>query len=156
MKMTFIKSLALCSFLAVFLNTNGQNSDLLKSFINKNDIAVRSVQKYSINSSDPASKTTVKELLKFQTASVKLFTSNQTKSADVAYIIREKCSDFLTKNSKGSLDYLKLSDKETSFFSSPKPVDKIDSQLNKSELQKINSVDTKNPHLFDDLNTRIK
>lgn len=156
MKMNLSKTLALCAFLAVFLNTKAQNSDLLKTFINKNDIAIRSVQKYSINLNDPTSDAVIKELLIFQIASVKLFTSNQTKSADVAYTVREKCSDFLTKNSKGSLEYLKLSDKETAFFSSPKPVDKIDSQLNKSELQKINSVEVKNPHLFDDLNTRIQ
>ena len=156
MKMNLSKTLTLCAFLAVFLNTKAQNSDLLKTFINKNDIAIRSVQKYSINLNDPTSDAVIKELLIFQIASVKLFTSNQTKSADVAYTVREKCSDFLTKNSKGSLEYLKLSDKETAFFSSPKPVDKIDSQLNKSELQKINSVEVKNPHLFDDLNTRIQ
>ena len=155
MMKNFTKGLAICTFFVAFLNAKAQNSELLKTFINKNDIAIRSVQKYSINLNDPASEAIVKELLKFQTASVKLFTSNQTKSADIAYLIREKCSDFLTKNSKGSLEYFKLSDKETAFFSSPKPVDKIDSQLNKSELQKINSVDTKNPHLFDGLNTRI-
>jgi hypothetical protein len=145
----------MCVFLVVFFNTKAQNSDLLKTFINKNDIAIRSVQKYSINLNDPAIDATVKELLRFQIASVKLFSSNQNKSADIAYLIREKCLDFLTKNSNTPLEYFKLSDKETSFFSSPKPVDKIDSQLNKSELQKINSVDVKNPHLFDGINTRI-
>lgn len=155
MKMNFSKSLTLCAFLAVFLNTKAQNSDLLKTFINKNDIAIRSVQKYSINLNDPSTEATIKELLKFQIASVKLFTSNQNKSSDIAFIIREKCSDFLTKNSKGSLDYLKLSDKETAFFSSPKPVDNVYSLLKKGELDKINAIDTKDPHLFDGMNTRI-
>ena len=67
-----------------------------------------------------------------------------------------KSAEFLTKNSKGSLEYLALTDKEKAFFSSPKKVDQVNSTLNKSELQKVNSVDTKNPHLFDDLNTRIQ
>jgi hypothetical protein len=105
--------------------------------------------------SDPANEAFVKELLKLQVASVKLFKSDPSKSADVAYLIRTKCSDFLSKNSKGSLEYLTLSDKEQSYFSSPKPVDKVQSYLSKKEIEKINSVDVKNPHLFDDLNTRI-
>jgi len=128
----------------------------LKSFINKNDVAVRSVQKYSIVLNDSASSATVVELLKWQTASVKLFNTNPEKSADIAYIVRQKCTDFLTKNSKGSLEFLQLSDKEKTFFTSPKPVDKINSYLTKGELQKINSVNTRDPHLFDGLNTRIQ
>ena len=156
MKKTFTKTLAFCLLTVLFLSSKAQQSGLLKSFINENDIAVRSVQKYSINSTDPNSETTVKELLQFQIASVKLFNSDPAKSADVAYMVREKCSEFLTKNSKGSLDYLILTDKEKAFFSSPKKVDHINSNLDQSELQKVNAVDTKNPHLFDDLNTRIQ
>lgn len=150
------KTLTICLLVVSFYSLNAQQADLLKSFINKNDIAIRSVQKHSINSTDPGSEAIVKELLISQSASVKLFASDPAKSADIAYMVREKCTEFLNKNSKGSLEYFKLSDKENLFFSSPKPVDKINSHLDKSELQKINSVDTKNPHLFDDLNTRIQ
>ncbi len=156
MNQTFTKTLAICLLLVSFFSLKAQQADLLKSFINKNDIAVRSVQKYSINSTDPASELIVKEFLQYQIASVKLFKSDPAKSADIAYMVREKCSEFLTKNSKSSLEYLTLTDKERSFFSSPKKVDRVNSNLNKSELQKVNSVDTKNPHLFDDLNTRIQ
>lgn len=156
MKKTLLKTLALCAFLVTFFSMTAQEAGLLKSFINKNDVAIRSVQKYSINLTDPANESNLKELLIFQTASVKLFASNPSKSADIAYLIRERCTDFLTKNSKGSLEYFQLSDKEKTFFSSPKPVDKINSFLKKGELEKINAIDTKNPHLFDDLNTRIK
>ena len=155
MNKTLTKTLAICLLVASFFGLKAQQANLLKFFINENDIAVRSVQKYSINLTDPASETIVKELLQFQIASVKLFNSDPTKSANIAYMVREKCSEFLTKNSKGSLDYLALTDKEKTFFSSPKKVDRINSNLNKSELQKVNSVDTKNPHLFDDLKTRI-
>jgi hypothetical protein len=128
----------------------------LKSFINENDVAVRSVQKYSINLTEPESENNVKELLKLQMASAKLFTSNSGKSADIAYMVREKCREFLNKHSKGSLEYLELTEKERAFFTSPKPVNKISSLLNKKELDKINAIDAKDPHLFDDLNTRIK
>ncbi len=156
MKKNLIKSLAVCALFVSFFSLNAQQANVLKSFINENDIAIRSVQKYSLLTPAPANETLIKELLQFQIASVKLFTSNPAKSADIAYMVREKSSEFLTKNSKGSLEYLALTDKEKAFFSSPKKVDQANSALDKGELQKINSVDTKDPHLFDDLNTRIQ
>ncbi|MBP7808228.1 MAG: hypothetical protein KA163_02940 [Bacteroidia bacterium] len=149
------KTLAICLLAVSFFSLKAQEANLLKTFINKNDIAIRSVQKYSINLNDAASEATIKELLQFQIASVKFFNSNPGKSADIAYIVRQKSTEFLSKNTKASLEYLTLSDKEKTLFSSPKQVDKISSDLTKSELQKVNSIDTKNPHLFDDLNTRI-
>lgn len=151
----FTKTLAFCLFVVSFFSFKAQETGLLKSFINENDIAIRSVQKHSINLSDPANTNIIKELLQLQIVSVKLFKANPSKSADIAYLVRQKCSDFLTKNSKGSLEYLQLTDKEKTLFSSPKQVEKVNSNLSKSELEKINSLDTKNPHLFDDLNTRI-
>jgi hypothetical protein len=154
--MNFKKTMALCLLAVSFISLNAQESNLLKTFINKNDIAKRSVQKYSINLNDPTNDATIKELLLSQIASVKLFNSNPTKSADIAYMVRQKSTEFLSKKTKASIEYLELSDKEKSFFTSPKQVDKISSDLNKSELQKVNSIDTKNPHLFDDLNTRIQ
>ena len=156
MKKNFTKTLIVCALFVAFFNLTAQEANVLKAFINKNELAVRSVQKYSINLTDQASELNVKELLKLQIASVKLFGTNPGKSADISYLVRTKCTDFLNQNSKGSIEYLKLSDKEKLFFSSPKPVDKTDSHLNKSELQKINSIDVKNPHLFDDLTIRIK
>jgi hypothetical protein len=138
-----------------FLGLQGQGNEVLKSFINKNDVAVRSVQKYSITMNGSEAETKVKEVLKLQLASVKLFKKDPSKSADIAYALRQKCTEFLNTNSKGSLDYLKLSDKERSYFTSPKPVDQVNSYLNDKELNKINSIDTKDPHLFDELNTRI-
>lgn len=152
----FTKTLAFGLLLVSFFTVKAQDNALLKSFINKNDIAVRSVQKHSINMTDAGAEATVKELLRSQIASVKLFNTNPAKSADIAYMVREKCKAFLTENSKTSLEYLKLSDKENSYFSSHKTIGNTDSYLNQSELQKINAVDTKNPHLFDELNVRIK
>lgn len=152
----FTKILAFGLLLISFFTVKAQENTLLKSFINKNDIAVRSVQKHSINMSDATAAATVKELLISQIASVKLFNTDPAKSADIAFMVREKCKSFLTANSKTSLDYLKLSDKENSYFSSHKTVSNTDSFLDGSELQKINTVDTKDPHLFDELNVRIK
>lgn len=152
----FTKTLALGLLLVSFFITKAQDNTLLKSFINKNDVAVRSVQKHAILLANPNSEATFKELLKSQIASVKLYKNNPSKSADIAYAVREKCKAFLNENSKTSTDYLILSDKEKSYFSSHKTINNTDSFLNKSELEKVNNVDAKNPRLFDDLTVRIK
>jgi hypothetical protein len=152
----FIKLLAFCLLFITSIGVKSQEAGILKAFINENDVAIRSVQKYSINLSGQETDTNIKELLKLQMASAKLFTSNSGKSADIAFMVRGKCKEFLLKHSKGSLEYLELTDKEQAFFTSPKPVDKISSFLTRKELEKVNAVDTKDPHLFDDLNTRIK
>lgn len=155
MTRNFTGILAFSLLLISFFGLKAQGNDVLKSFINKNDIAIRSVQKYSISLSGQEAEDNVKELLKLQTACVKLYATNASKSKDIAWQIRQKCTEFLNTHSKGSLDYLKLSDKERSYFTSPKPVDQVNSYLNKKELEKINSLDTKDPHLFDGLDTRI-
>lgn len=152
----FTKFAAFCLLQILCFNLKAQEAGILKSFINENDIAVRSVQKYSINLTEPSNENNVMELLKLQIASVNFFTSDPQKSADIAYLIREKCADFLNKNSKGSIEYLKLTDKERLFFSSPKPVDQTKVYLNKRELQKIESLNIKDPQIFDNLTTRIK
>ena len=137
--------------------TKAQTNTVLKDFINKNDIAVRGVQKNSIKLTDQANEIYFKELLKFQIASVKFFDTDPEKSIAMAYLIREKCVDFLSKNYyPGPFVYFNLSDKETLFFSTRKPLKDINSYFNKSEDKVINAIDVKNPHLFDDFITRIK
>lgn len=143
-------------FLVFALNIKSQDTSILKSFINENDIAIRSVQKYSINLSDPSADSNVKELLKLQVYSVKLFNENIKKSADLALTIREKCTVFLKANSKGSLEFLEFTDKERAYFSSNSPASAEKINLSAKEIQKIESLDTKDPHLFDNIETRIK
>lgn len=133
-----------------------QTQTELKEFINKTDIALRSVQKNSIKLSDEASAINFKELLKLQIASVKLFNTDIQTSATMAYITREKCIDFLSINYPGSIVNFKLTNKEASLFSTKKTLKKINTYFSKSELQLINTIDGKNPHLFDDFITRIK
>lgn len=136
--------------------TKAQTNTVLKDFINKNDIAIRSVQKNSIIFTDHSNEINFKELLKFQIASVKFFNTDTEKSVALAYIVREKCIDFLSRYSQVPIVNFKLNDKENLFFSSGKSLKKINSYFNKSEVQVINAIDVKNPHLFDDFITRIK
>lgn len=137
-------------------NLNAQDASILKSFINENDIAIRSVQKHSINLTDPSAETIVKELLMLQIASVAAFESNSKQSADIAFAVRKRCSDFLKINSKTSLEYLIFTDKERNFFKSPQPINEPDTYLSNDENQKIKSLNSKDPHLFDNLETRLK
>src|SRR4051812_21477536 len=74
-----------------------QNNDLLKAFVNKNAVAIRSVQKNSMKSPDAISPADFKELLKLQLISVKLFQTNKAASTAAAYKLREDCFTFLSK-----------------------------------------------------------
>lgn len=148
--------LATGCFLVFAFNLKSQDTSVLKLFINENDIAIRSVQKHSINLTDPASESTVKELLMLQIASVASFETEPKKSADIAFAVRKRCSDFLKTNSKTSLEYLILTDKERKLFQSPQPINEADTYLSNSENQKIKSLNSKDPHLFDNLETRLK
>jgi replication initiation and membrane attachment protein DnaB len=152
----FTKTLVASLIFLSILSVKAQDNKLLKTFINKNDIALRSVQKNAINLADANNQVNFKELLKSQIASVKLFDANPEKSAAIAYSVRKQCTDFLSKNSQGPLTYLKFSDSETEFFSSITPIDKANPYLTKSELKLVKEVDDKNPNLFNDFVLRIK
>lgn len=91
-----------------------------------------------------------------QIASVAAFESNSKQSADIAFAVRKRCSDFLKINSKTSLEYLIFTDKERNFFKSPQPINEPDTYLSNDENQKIKSLNSKDPHLFDNLETRLK
>ena len=146
-------------FLSIFFLcaiVKAQTHNELKDFINKTDLALRSVQKNSIKLTDEVHEINFTELLKFQMASVKLFNTDIQKSGAMAYIVREKCIDFLSKYYPVSIVNFKLTNKEELLFSTKKSLKNINSYFSKSEVQVINAVDVKNPHLFDDFMTRIK
>lgn len=151
-----VQFLATGFFLVFAFNLKSQDASILKSFINENDIAIRSVQKHGINLTDVAAETTIKELLMLQIASVASFETDPKKSADLAFAIRKKCTDFLKTNSKTSLEYLIFTEKERKFFQSPQPINEADTYLSNTENQKVKTLNTKDPHLFDNLETRLK
>lgn len=132
-----------------------QNDSLLKAFINKNDFALRSLQKNALKVSDTLTQINFKELLKLQITSVKLFKTKPEKSASIAYFVRQKCTEFLNKNTQIPIAVFKLSDVEKDFFSTIEPIKKIDSYLTKPELNLINAIDDKNPNLFNEFTVRI-
>ena len=152
----FTKKLFITIFFLSFVISNAQQDTLLKNFINKNDFALRSFQKYSIKFNDKENEIQFKELLKYQIACVNMYTTDSEKSATMAYSVREKCANYLLKNTTNYITYLKLSDFESSYFSTKKSSININSYFNKTEEKAINAVDTKDPHLFNNFITRIK
>lgn len=152
----FTKKLLVVLILLSFIPLKAQQDTLLKAFINKNDFALHGFQKYVIKLSDKENESEIKELLKYQIVSIKLFSTDLKKSADFAYIVRKKCENYLAKNTLDYVKYLKLSNYESAYFSGEKPTIEASSYLNKAEKRAIDALDIKDPNLFNNFSTRIK
>jgi hypothetical protein len=140
-----------------FFTLKSQDADLLKSFINKNNIAIRSIQKNSMSApADPKNTESFKELLKLQIISVKLYTSNKEVSASSAFKVREESLNYLTKNVKGSVDYFKVTDEDAKLFTSKTDIKSPNSFLTESELKSIETIDITDPKLFNNFTTNIQ
>ncbi len=125
-----------------------QNTDVLKAFINKNSIALRSVQKNSMKNPDAISTEAFKELLKLQLISVKQFQSNKAQSTSAALKLREESVNFLSKNTTGSVDFYKVTNEEKINLTAQAPLSAINSYFSESELRSIDAVNSKDPGLF--------
>lgn len=143
-------------FFLTFFSLKSQEVDLLKNFINKNNIAIRSVQKNSIQISDPKNAENFKELLKLHVISIKVFESNKDVSSSAAYKLRQLSLDFLSKNTAGSIDYFKITEEETTKFGAIPSIQEPNSYLSESELKAIETINTKDPSLFNAFSTRIQ
>ncbi|MDX2172750.1 MAG: hypothetical protein SFY56_06490 [Bacteroidota bacterium] len=152
----FTKKLLVALILLSFIPLKAQQDTLLKAFINKNDFALHGFQKYVIKLSDKENENEIKELLKYQIASIKLYGTDLKKSAALAYIVRERCEIYLAKSTSDYVKYLRLSSYESAYFAGEKPVVDAGSYLNKTEKKSIDAIDIKDPHLFNNFSTRIK
>src|ERR1700741_4493990 len=85
-------TLLLSSFCLCF-GLKAQTGDLLKEFINKNDIAIKNVQKNMIANNLSSYDSEFKSLIKKQENAVKSFSSNKEASASLAFEVREGCLD---------------------------------------------------------------
>ena len=142
-------------FFTIF-SSYAQNKEIVTGFINKNSIGLRSVQKNSINSTDINNAANFKELLKLHLASIKLVNKNTSESNLLAAKVREKTVEFLSKNTKSSLEYYALTDEESKVFNATKQPKPVDTYFTANELKLINSIDVKNPSLFNSFEITIK
>ena len=143
-------------FFLTFFTAKSQDIDLLKAFINKNNIAIRSVQKNAMQLADPTVEGKIKDLLKLQVISVNLYSANKDASAAAAYKVRQESLDFLSKNAQGSIDFFKITPEEKTNFSTKPALAAPNTYLSGTELKAIETIDSKNPALFNAFTTTIQ
>lgn len=134
--------------------TKAQTSADLKEFINKNNIAVRSVQKNMIRENNSAYIVSFKELLKNQEAAVKLYATDKAASSHFASLVRNECLNFLKNNTKSSTEYFEITDAEKNFLKSSKETHaKV---LSSNEINAIDGIDTMNTQSLNNLTLTIQ
>lgn len=140
-----------------FFTSRSQDADLSKSFINNNNIALRSIQKSSMSTPiDSKAVESFKELLKLHLISVKLFSTNKEVSYTAAFQVREGSLTSLTNSKNASVNYFKITDEESKIFIGKTPVQLPNSYLTETELKQIETIDMKDPQLFNNFTTTIQ
>ncbi len=126
--------------------TKAQVNLELKDFINKNNIAIRSIQKNMIAENNMAYVSAFKELIKNQETAVKLFDKQNETSCYFAFLVRNECLNYINKYNLGSIEYFNITDSEKTFVQSAPSVNKKNLSLN--EIKLIESMDVFNPNNF--------
>jgi hypothetical protein len=131
-------------FFAIGFSTifQAQNENELKSFINKNSIAISSIQKNMFTKNDLTYSNQFKELLMNQIVAVKQFMTHKEISCYYAFLVRDESLIYLTKNNSESLEYFKITVSENTMIKS-NPINKI--KLSVNELKVIQNLDVLNP-----------
>lgn len=141
-------------FFLLFIITfaKAQENSELKNFINKNNVAIHSVQKNLMTQGNPSYLATFKELLKNQELAVKAFRFNESASAYLALLVRKECLDFLRKNSTKSISYFELTESEKSL-----PNVKDGSQsLSAEETKLIENINPLDPQQLNNLTLTVQ
>lgn len=154
MKKTFTLCLSLILFFS--FSIKAQENDLVKSFINKNEIAIRSIQKASMSNSELINAVNFKKLLELQIISVKYFNSNKKVSTTAAFKLRTMCFDYFSKISDFSDNYFKVSQEESVIFKSKVELKPLSAYLSSNENNTLNKLDFSNPLLFNDIKINIQ
>lgn len=142
------------SILLICNVSKAQSSADLKEFINKNNIAIRAVQKNMLRESNTAYITSFKEILKNQEAAVKLYTSDKDGSSYFASLVRNESLSFLKKHSEGSTEYFEITEAEKAILkTSTGNNSKI---LSSSEIKTIENLDAMNPQNLNNLTLTIQ
>ncbi len=129
---------------------NAQESTDLKEFINKNNTAIRTVQKTMLRENSNDFTTSFKEILKNQEAAVKIYNSDKSASSHLALLVRNECLAFLNGHTKGYTEYFEISNSEKTFLKTGTEINK--KILSSAELQVIDNIDVMNTQ---DLNQLI-
>lgn len=139
----FLSVMFLCGIL------QSQTKTDLKDFINKNNVAIRTVQKNMVRDNNSSYLVSFKELIKNQKVAIKLYEANDNQSFRFALLVRNECLDFLKKYTKGSVEYFETTESEkimtkagsenNTKFLSEKEIKSID-DLDFMNLQNLNNL----------------
>jgi hypothetical protein len=129
-----------------------QTATELKNFLNKNNIALRSVHKNMLHGTNSSYMPAFKEILKKQQSAVKLYAKDKTASTSYALSVRNECLVFLKKYTKGSTEYFEFTESEKRFEVSEKSIP----VLSDTEIKSIENLDITNPQSLNALALTIQ
>ena len=144
----------LVSFVCFFVSINAQTNDLLKDFINKNNVAIRSVQKNALANGVSTFDSEYKELIKKQVVAVKTYSADKILSSSAAMSVRLACLDFLKKYAPGSTEYFEISAEEKKISASK--FNMSFEALSSDEIKKINALNINDVHGLNSLALTIQ
>ncbi len=130
--------------------TKAQTNTELKDFINKNNGAIRTVQKSMIRETNNAYISTFKELVKNQEAAVKAYNIDIKASCYFAFLVRTECVNFFDKHSQGDLSkYFEFTINEKTFLKSSN--EDRSKQLTSDDIKTIEGMDAMSPQSLNKL-----
>ncbi|MBC7695451.1 MAG: hypothetical protein H7141_08415 [Burkholderiales bacterium] len=132
----------------------GQSSADLKEFINKNNTAIRSVQKNMLRENSNTFAISFKQILKNQEAAVKIYSTDKSTSSHFALLVRNECLAFLKGHAKGSTEYFEIADSEKSFLKTG--TETSTKVLSTTELQEIENMEVMNTQNLNQLTLTIQ
>ncbi len=144
----FLSVLFFCSL------AKAQTTSDLKAFINKNNVAIRTVQKNMIRENNSSYIASFKEILKNQEAAVKLYNTNKEESSHFALLARNESLMFLKSHTKGSTEYFEVVDSEKSFLKSSS--EKNTTVLSLQEAKAIDDTDVMNSQSLNNFTLTIQ
>lgn len=133
--------------------SKAQSNAELKDFINKNTYAIRTIQKNMIRDNNSISSATFKEILKNQSAAVKLNDNDKKASMYFAYLVRTACLDYLKKYSQNNAIYFEITESEKAFDRSSSESSKV---LSSSEIRTIDNMDAMSSQSLNNLTLTIQ
>ncbi|MGZ4087436.1 MAG: hypothetical protein ACXVPD_08235, partial [Bacteroidia bacterium] len=125
------------------MGLRSQTADSLRLFINKNSVALKSIQKNAMNTPGIVSAAEFKALLKLHLASVNEFASGREVSMAAAYKVRTQSLSYISALAPNAAAYFKITAWETQNFSGTAEPKAPERYLSQSELKSVDRIDFK-------------
>lgn len=133
--------------------SKAQSNTELKDFINKNNVAIRTVQKNMIREGNSSYVASFKSILKNQEAAIKLYNTDKKASCYFAFLARTESLGFLKTHTKGSTEYFDITDAEKLYSKSSADLAKT---LSESEIKTVEDMDAMSSQSLNNLTLTIQ